>query len=60
MPLFNFTIFADKSSRETDQSITVLDPIIKSDNMNYLYFDVFNLPENINDYLSDVVIILPK
>jgi hypothetical protein len=38
-------------------SRTLLDPIIVSDTINYVFSDVFTLPDNISDHDASVVAI---
>jgi hypothetical protein len=50
MRLFNFKNVIEKPTRVTNHSITLLDPIIVSDTINYVFTDVFKLPDNISDH----------
>ena len=48
--LFNLINVIDKPTRTTDFSRTLLDPIILSDNINYLYSDVLDIPRSVSDH----------
>ena len=59
--VFNFNLknVIEKPTRVTNHSTcrTLLDPIIVSDTINYVFSDVFKLPDNINDHDASVVIL---
>jgi hypothetical protein len=57
MRLFNLKNVIDKPTRVTDHSRTLLDPIIVSDTIDYVFSDVFKLPDNISDHDASVVIL---
>ena len=57
MKLFNFKNVIEKPTRVTNHSRTLLDPIIVSDTINYVFSDVFILPDNIIDHDDSVVIL---
>ena len=57
MRLFNFKNVIEKPTRVTNHSRTLLDPIIVSDTINYVFSDVFKLPDNISDHDASVVIL---
>jgi hypothetical protein len=50
MMLFNLKNVIEKPTRVTNNSRTLLDPIIVSDTINYVFSDVFKLPDNISDH----------
>ena len=54
MMLFNLTIMISKSTRITAHRNTLLDPIIISDTMNYIYSDVLKIPSEISVHDSSV------
>jgi hypothetical protein len=41
----------------TQKKRALLDPIIVSDTINYVFSDVFKLPDNISDHNASVVIL---
>jgi hypothetical protein len=47
MRLFNLKNVIEKQTRVTNNSRTLLDPIIVSDTINDVFSDVFKLPDNI-------------
>ena len=57
MRLFNLKNVIEKPTRVTNHSRTLLDPIIVSDTINYVFSDVFILPDNISDRDASVVIL---
>ena len=57
MRLFNLKNVIEKPTRVTNHSITLFDPIIVSDTINYVFSDVFRLPNNISDHDASVVIL---
>jgi hypothetical protein len=57
MKLFNFKNVIEKPTRVTNHSRTLLDPIIVSDTINYVFSDVFILHDNIIDNDDSVVIL---
>ena len=57
MNMFNFRNIIDKPTRVTDHSSTLLDPIIISDTVNFLYSDVLKIPSEISDHDAPVVFI---
>ena len=57
MRLFNLKNVIEKPTRVTNHSRTLLDPIIVSDTINYVFSDVFKLPDNISDRDASVVIL---
>jgi hypothetical protein len=50
MRLFNFKNVIEKPTRVTNHSRTLLDPIIVSDTINYVFSGVLRLPDNISDH----------
>ena len=54
MMMFNLFNIISKTTRITDHSNTLLDPIIISDTMNYIYSDVLKIPSEISDHDSSV------
>ena len=54
MVLFNLVNTISKPTRITTHSNTLLDPIIISDTMNYIYSDVFKIPSEISDHDASV------
>ena len=50
MMLFSLANIISKPTRTTAHSNTLLDPIIISDTMNYLYSDVLKIPSEISDH----------
>jgi hypothetical protein len=50
MMLFSLTTIISKPTRTTAHSNTLLDPIIISDTMNYIYSDVLKIPSEISDH----------
>jgi hypothetical protein len=50
MMMFNLFNIISKTTRITDHSNTLLDPIIISDTMNYIYSDVLKEPSEIKLY----------
>ena len=52
--LFNFVNIISKPTRITDHSNTLLDPIIISDTMNYIYSDVLKIQSEISDHDASV------
>jgi hypothetical protein len=57
MRLFSLKNVIEKPTRVTNHSKTLLDPIIVSDRINYVFADVFTLPDNISDHDASVVTI---
>jgi hypothetical protein len=57
MRLFKLKNVIEKPTRVTNHSRTLLDPIIVSDTINYVFSDVFKLPDNISDHDASVVIL---
>ena len=57
MRLFSLKNVIEKTTRVTNHSKTLLDPIIVSDTINYVLSDVFILPDNISDHDASVVTI---
>jgi hypothetical protein len=57
MRLFNLTNVIEKPTRVTHNSRTLLDPIIVSDTIIYVFSDVFKLPDNTSDHDASVVIL---
>ena len=55
--LFSLKNVIEKPTRVTNHSKTLLDPIIVSDTINYVFADVFTLPDNISDHDASVVTI---
>jgi hypothetical protein len=55
MTLFNLKNVIEKPTRVTNHSRTLLDPIIVSDTINYVFFYVFKLPDNISDHDASFV-----
>jgi hypothetical protein len=47
MRLFNLKNVIEKPTRVTNHSRTLLDPIIVSDTINYVFSDVFKLPASV-------------
>ena len=47
----------DKPTRVTNHSRTLLDPIIVSDTIKYVFSDGFKLPDNISNHGASVVIL---
>ena len=56
MRLFNFKNVIEKPTMVTNHSRTLLDPIIVSDTINYVFTDVFKLPDNRSLSLKDTCI----
>ena len=54
MMLFNLVNIISKPTRSTAHSNTLLDPIIISDTMNYIYSDVLKIPSEISDHDASV------
>ena len=52
--LFNLVNIISKPTRITTHSNTLLDPIILSDTMNYIYTDVLKIPSEISDHDASV------
>jgi hypothetical protein len=50
MMLINLVNIISKPTRITDHSNTLLDPIIISDTINYIYSDVLNEPSEISHH----------
>ena len=50
MMMFNLVNIISKTTRITDHSNTLLDPIIISDTINYIYSDVLSEPSEISNY----------
>ena len=50
MRLFSLKNVIEKPTRVRNHSKTLLDPIIVSDAINYVFSDVFTLPDNISDH----------
>jgi hypothetical protein len=50
MMLFNLVNIISKPTRITAHSNTLLDPIMISDTMNYIYSDVLKIPSEISDH----------
>ena len=57
MRLFSLKNVIEKPTRVTNHSKTLLDLIIVSDIINYVFADVFTLPDNISDHDASVVTI---
>ena len=57
MNIFVFKNVIDKLTRVTENSSTLLDPIILSDGLNSIYSDVINIPRNISDHDAAVAYI---
>jgi hypothetical protein len=61
MNIFVFKNVIDKPIRVTENSNTLLDPIILSDSLNSIYSDVINIPRNVSDhYVAVAYIDCPK
>ena len=61
MNIFVFRNVIDKPTRVTENSSTLLDPIILSDSLNSIYSDVINVPRNVSDhYVAVAYIDCPK
>jgi hypothetical protein len=61
MNIFVFKNVIDKPIRATENSSTLLDPIILSDSLNSIYSDVINIPRNVSDhYVAVAYIDCPK
>jgi hypothetical protein len=54
MMMFNLVNIISKTTRITDHSNTLLDPIIISDTINYIYSDVLNEPSEISNHDASV------
>ena len=54
MMLFSLANIISKPTRITGHSNTLLDPIIISDTMNYIYSDVLKIPPEISDHDASV------
>ena len=54
MMMFNLVNIISKTTRITDHSNTLLDPIIISDTINYIYSDVLKEPSEISDHDASV------
>ena len=52
--LFNLVNIISKPTRITAHSNTLLDPIVISDTMNYIYSDVLKIPSEISDHDASV------
>jgi hypothetical protein len=52
--MFNLVNIISKTTRITDHSNTLLDPIIISDTINYIYSDVLNEPSEISNHDASV------
>jgi hypothetical protein len=50
MKLFSLVNIISKPTRITAHSNTLLDPIIISDTMNYIYSDVLKIPSEVSDH----------
>ena len=50
MMMFNLVNIISKTTRITDHSNTLLDPIIISDTINYIYSDVLSEPSEISNH----------
>jgi hypothetical protein len=50
MMMFNLVNIISKTTRITDHSNTLLDPIIISDTINYIYSDVLKEPSEISNH----------
>jgi hypothetical protein len=50
MMMFNLVNIISKTTRITDHSNTLLDPIIISDTINYIYSDVLKKPSEISNH----------
>ena len=54
MMLVSWANIITKQTRITARSNTLLDPIIISDTMNYIYSDVLKIPSEISDHDASV------
>jgi hypothetical protein len=57
MRLFSLKNVIEKPTRVTNHSRTLLDPIIVSDTIKYVFSDGFKLPDNISNHGASVVIL---
>ena len=57
MRLFNLKNVIEKPTSVTNHSRTLLDPIIVSDTINYVFSDISKLPDIISDHDVSIVII---
>ena len=57
MNIFNLRNVIDKPTRITENCRTLLDPIILSDDLNCIYSDVINTPQNISDHDASIAVI---
>ena len=50
--MFNLVNIISKTTRITNQSNTLLNPIIISDTINYIYFDILKEPSEISNHVA--------
>ena len=55
MNIFNLRNVIDKPTRVTNHCSTLLDPIIISDSVKYIYADVFEIPSDVSDHDATVI-----